>query len=98
MGSDAKTLDFDRGCNSIQNQSVRFLTVCRFGTVRSVVRIHSPRPFNPISSITYGRQFWRLVFTVAKLWPVLLKRDRFRCLVMKRIWQKPAQKLRSEEV
>jgi hypothetical protein len=40
----AKTLDFARGCNSIQNQLVKFPYLTWFGTVRSEVRILSPRP------------------------------------------------------
>ena len=50
MSTDAKTLDFARGCNSIQNQLVNFSYFPSFGTVRSEVRILSPRPIthNPI--------------------------------------------------
>ena len=44
MSLDAKTLDFARGCNSIQNQLVNFSRFSSFGTVRSEVRILSPRP------------------------------------------------------
>jgi hypothetical protein len=51
MSTDSKTLDFARGCNSIQNQLVNFSYFPSFGTVRSEVRILSPRPIN---SSTYG--------------------------------------------
>ena len=51
MLTTAKTLDFARGCNSIQNQLVNFSYFPSFGTVRSEVRILSPRPIN---SSTYG--------------------------------------------
>ena len=42
MSTDSKTLDFARGCNSIQNQLVNFSYFSSFGTVRSEVRILSP--------------------------------------------------------
>ena len=69
MSSTAKTLDFARGCNSIQNQLVNFSYFPSFGTVKSEVQLLSPRPVTQDSSITYGRERLRSFFTVvANLW------------------------------
>jgi hypothetical protein len=65
MSTPAKTLDFARGCNSIQNQLVNFSYFPSFGTVRSEVRILSPRPINYIAY--YGRPWSTTVFHV---WPI----------------------------
>jgi hypothetical protein len=51
MSTTAKTLDFARGCNSIQNQLVNFSYFSSFGTVRSEVRTLSPT--NNSSPINY---------------------------------------------
>ena len=52
MVEDEETLDFAHGCISIQNQLVNFSYFPSFGTVRSEVRILSPRPLTHISSTT----------------------------------------------
>ena len=44
MSADVKSLDFAYGCILMQNQLVKFRCPARFGTVRSEVRIFSPRP------------------------------------------------------
>jgi hypothetical protein len=49
---------------TFEKAKLTFLRTIKFGTVRSEVRILSPRPLIPIPSNTYGRQHWRLVF-----WP-----------------------------
>ena len=41
LGRNVKLLDFDRGCNSIQNQLLKFCYLARLGCVSSMVRIHS---------------------------------------------------------
>jgi hypothetical protein len=51
-----------------KGQVLTFLPRPSFGTVRSEVRILSPRPITHLPSITYGHDRYALFRLVANLW------------------------------
>src|SRR4029453_14098465 len=64
MGTDVKTLEIPWWLQLSKRQILTLLPRLSFGTVRSVVRIHSPRP---LTSTTYGCP---TLAAVILLWPI----------------------------
>src|SRR6266567_2884956 len=59
MSADVKTLDFARGCISMQNQLVKFTCPARFGTVRSEVESSRPDQLNQLlMAVSFGGRSW----------------------------------------